>query len=280
MKRRKFYITYFCVISIIIIFVSCTKNDDSFTYQDNSDSVRANSDDSFTEDLKIANETIVKLVVANLDEKINVINNIGLSMMANPELVKFVTKSNKEDNDKDREESIKEKIFMNIFSCKYITDIAFIKDQTYDVLGATKYKEAELDDFLKSELYNEVVQGKGLPVFTVGLFNDEQLYYLRLVSNFMESESNEFAVMIIEIDKDKLFEDIPFLDEQNSMKSALIDNNGQRLFDTGINYNVDDASIDIGTKIIDEEKRKIIIANAQCNNDWIYILEQEIKYTR
>lgn len=284
MKRKviKFFYTCFYSISIIIILVACTKNDNNLTLQDNlqdnKENVCENNTDTLIEDLVVA---IVQLVVANLDEKIYKIKDISLSMMANSEFVDIVTKSNEDyktefEKIKDREEMVYGEVFMNMYKWNCISNIVYIKEEVIDALNDPKYQEANfLEEFLVSELYEKVIENKGKPIFKIGLFSDEQVYFLRLVTNI--TEPNKFAIMIIEIDQNKLFEDIPFLDNPKDIKSALLDNTGQAIFDTGINYHDDNLNIKSNTEILDMKDGKSIIVNSKCSNGWTYILQQNIK---
>lgn len=284
-KIIKLFYTCFYSISILIILVACTKNDNNLTLQDdlqdNKENICENNTDTLIEDLVVANETIVQLVAANLDEKIYKINDISLSMMANSEFVDIVTKSNEDyeiefEKIKDREQIVYEELFMNMYKWNCISNIVYFKEEVIDALNDPKYQESNfLEEFLVSELYEKVIENKGKPVFKIGLFNDEQVYFLRLVSNL--TKPNKFAVMIIEIDRNKFFEDIPFLDNQENIKSALLDNTGQAIFDTGINYHDDNLNIKSDTEILHVKDSKSIVVNAKCSNGWTYILQQNIK---
>jgi hypothetical protein len=256
----------------MIILVACTKSDNSLTLQDNMDNM-SNNTERLIENLVVANETITQLVVANIDQKINKINDISLTMIGNSEFVDIITKSHEEYK---AEEIISKEIFMNMYKCDYITNIVYINEGVIDVLNSPKYQEANfLDIFLESEIYKKVIEKRGKPVFTVGLFNDEEIYILRLVTNILEP--NKFAVMVIEINPNKLFEDIPFLNNAENIKSALIDNTGQVIFDTGIEHYEDNRNINIDREIVNLKNKNSIIVNAKCINGWIYILEQKIK---
>jgi methyl-accepting chemotaxis protein len=176
-----------------------------------------------------ANITTAEQLTNLIDSKMDEIRAATIVLISNSAMLDVVSKD-KDDYDKpyeyirERQDYIYD-AFLSMESHQYIDNIAFIKKtEVLDDAKPDYFGETFVDAFHQSDEYVQIVEANAKPVWFYGLYDTDNIYFMRLVKDFYNQEDS--SVLAVTVNHDMISELLDVETFEEGARLSVIDEKG------------------------------------------------------